>query len=83
MGRLAFRTFGIRLLEDLKTGESEMASKKEAPASTVQKSTMYGVAFVALAVGFFAGVMFSVYRSVPSVPQSGPATPPPAADTSR
>ncbi len=60
-----------------------MPSKRNAAGDTVQKSTLYGVALVALAVGFFGGVMFSVYRTGTPVPQSAPALQPPAADQSR
>ncbi len=48
----------------------------------VQKSTMYGVALVALAVGFFSGVTFSVYKRSTPMPASAPPTPPAASDQS-
>ena len=48
----------------------------------VQKSTMYGVVFVALAIGFFAGVMFSVYRTGTRVPQRAPVAQAPVAANS-
>ena len=57
-----------------------MPKPKNGEAARVQKSTMYGVALVALAVGFFAGVTFSAYRSSNAVPQGeAPAPQPPVA----
>ena len=56
-----------------------MPQKGKAAGQMVQKSTLYGVVLVALAVGFFAGVMFSVYRTGSRLPQSAPVQQPAAA----
>jgi len=60
-----------------------MKQKQNAEAATVQKTTMYGVAFVALAVGFFIGVVFSAYRTSTPVPQAAQAPPPPVVEDTR
>ena len=61
--------------------------KEPKPATnTVQKSTLYGVAFVALAIGFLIGVVFSAFRTSPSgppVPQSASVPPAPVGGDSR
>lgn len=62
-----------------------MAKTNQPAEATVQKTTLYGVALVALAVGFFTGVMFSIYRSSTPAPQTAavPQPQPPVANQSR
>jgi cytochrome c-type biogenesis protein CcmH/NrfG len=55
-----------------------MTKNKNSAATTVQKTTLYGAVLVALAVGFFAGVIFSVYHSSSPAPQTA-AVPQPQA----
>ncbi len=49
----------------------------------VKKSTMFGVALICLAIGFFTGVIFSIYRSGPTIPQQASAPPVQADPTGR
>ena len=51
--------------------EARMPKRDELPTDRVKKSTMLGVAAICLAVGFFGGVIFSVYKSKPRLPQQG------------
>lgn len=53
-----------------------MPQNRTTAGQMVQKSTLYGVVLVALAVGFFSGVMFSVFRSGSRPPQSAPVPQP-------
>ncbi len=46
-----------------------MPKRNEIPADSVKKSIMYGVAAICLAIGFFGGVIFSVYKTKPRLPQ--------------
>ena len=61
--------------------------KQPTPANnTVQNSTLYGVAFVALAVGFLIGVVYSALRTSPTrlpAPQSASVPPAPVGGDSR
>ena len=49
-----------------------MPKTKNIPENSVKKSTMLGVAAICLAVGFFGGVIYSVYKSKPRLPQQTP-----------
>ena len=63
-----------------------MPNQPKPPAGAVKKSTLYGVAFVALAVGFLIGVVFSAVRTSPTrpaVPQSASVPPAPVGGDSR
>ena len=55
-----------------------MAKNSSPPVDMVKKSTLYGVAAVCLAIGFFTGVIFSIYktsdRPLPTA-SAPPATP--------
>lgn len=53
-----------------------MPKKNEIPPGSVKKSTMLGVAAICLAVGFFGGVIFNVYKSKPHFQQQVPQAPP-------
>ena len=62
-----------------------MPEQPKPATNTVQKSTLYGVAFVALAVGFLIGVVFSTLRTStgPPVPQSASVPPAPVGGDAR
>ena len=62
-----------------------MPEQPKPATSMVQKSTLYGVAFVALAVGFLIGVVFSALRTGtgPAVPQSAAVPPAPVGGDAR
>jgi cytochrome c-type biogenesis protein CcmH/NrfG len=48
------------------------------PQGGVSKGTLYGVAAVCLALGFFGGIVLSAWKSVPNPPMSNSVTPPQA-----
>lgn len=56
-----------------------MAKASNPGSDYVKKSTVYGVALICLAIGFFVGVIFSIYRSGPTIPQQA-SVPPVQAD---
>ncbi len=49
-----------------------MPKSKSRPATTVQQSTLIGVAVLCLAVGFLGGVVFSIYKSTRVAPITEP-----------
>jgi cytochrome c-type biogenesis protein CcmH/NrfG len=50
-----------------------MAEKEKTESGYVKKETVILIALIALAVGFFGGTIFGVYKSSSSVPASAPA----------
>jgi cytochrome c-type biogenesis protein CcmH/NrfG len=61
-----------------------MVKNPSSPTDTVKKSTLYGAAAVCLAVGFFAGVVFSIYKtSDHTLPAPVPQPSPPSVDRSQ
>jgi len=50
-----------------------MQKQKNAENEYVKKNTMLIVAFIALVVGFFGGIVFSVFKSTSGVPMQTPA----------
>lgn len=52
-----------------------MAEASDPGSDYVKKSTMFGVALICLAIGFFVGVIFSIYRSGPDIPRQASAPP--------
>ncbi|MFC1516569.1 tetratricopeptide repeat protein [Thermodesulfobacteriota bacterium] len=50
-----------------------MPKKRNAESEYVKKDTMLMVAFIALVVGFFGGVVFSVFKHTSGVPMQTPA----------
>jgi cytochrome c-type biogenesis protein CcmH/NrfG len=69
----------FRLLKNRpKPSTEEFMDKASNPGSGyVKKSTVFGVALICLAIGFFVGVIFSSYSSGPSIPQPQQASAPP------
>jgi cytochrome c-type biogenesis protein CcmH/NrfG len=61
-----------------------MTRRTAPPAATVPRQTLMTAVVIALMVGFFAGLVFGVYKSTaPGTAPPGSGTPAPSADTQR